>query len=135
MSIEFHLDRNEEVFQTTEDYVFNELLYGAYKEWEKIFEAKPGIRPEGLLERAMEDNDDTLWNYKNSQELRNFLKSVLENAMVNRHSIPDFVREINVNGAAETVLRYADGSPMKDSDISFLLEFYKSGAFDKVEED
>lgn len=132
--IDFHLDRGS-IFHTSLDVLIDDLLYTAYKLWETEFEKRPKIPSDGLLRKAMENDEDLTWNYDNSWELRKYLNSVLANAMVNHDRVAEFAAAVKSGRNPSVVLEYEDHTPMKDSDISLLLEFYESGAFDKVGDD
>jgi len=129
--LEFHIDQDGRFISTTEEQVIDDVLYHAYKCWDKQFDKKTGMNIDGLLRMVMDEEFE--WGYDNSSELNVFIKSVLENAMTNHKTIARYFKAVENDKKTSIVLKYADGSPMKEADIAFLHRFYQSGAFDKVD--
>jgi len=129
--MDFHLDKGGRFAHVSEDYLIDEVIYSAYKIWEKQYEKKQGMNPDGLLTDAMDE--DTAWMYTNSSEMQLFVRSVLENAMVNHDKVAKYAQAVKEDKNTRIKLKYLDGSLMKSGDIVCLLRFAESGAFDKVE--
>ena len=132
--MEFHLDRGGGVFEIDDESLRDEIRF-AYEMWRTRFEKRPEMNVDGLLRKAMEDDEDLIWKYDHSFDLSALMKVVLDGIMVNHKNIARYFRAEASGKKTSIVLKYANGDPMGSADEAFLRWFSEGGAFDKIEED